>query len=115
MDKYQLNEILEESFKDTEMVFSGHVTDRDEYIKNAIKSIRESKCDPYLLKAVVKKPGFEGKNIGDTIQGYCVAKSEGYWLVYQTEDKVFYCFWGTSEENLGAHGVVGSALECWLA
>lgn len=114
MNKNQLRKILEESFNDTEMVFTSHVSDPDEYIKNAIKSIRDSACDPFVVKAFVKDPGFEGKSIGDAVQGYCVAKSRGYWLVYQPEDEVFYCFWGESEENLGAHGVIGGALECWL-
>ena len=115
MDNSQLDEILEESFSDTKTVFTGHETDPEKYIEDAVKSIRECKCEPFIVKAKVLEPGFEGKTLSDTIQGYCVAKSKGYWLVYEPEEKTFYCFWGTSVETLGAHGVIGGALECWLA
>jgi len=108
------DQLLENSFEDTENVFTSHVDDPDKYIADAIKSVRSNKCEPFLVQAPVMDPGFEGKELGDMIEGYCLAHSEGYWLVYQTEEKVFYCFWGLRRDSLGAHGVIGSALECWL-
>jgi hypothetical protein len=35
--------------------------------------------------------------------------------VYQPSENRFLCFWGTSPESLGAHGVVGNPLYCWSA
>jgi hypothetical protein len=35
--------------------------------------------------------------------------------VYQRAQDRFYCFWGESPSNLGAHGVSGSPLYCWSA
>ncbi|NOX68948.1 MAG: hypothetical protein GXP15_07170 [Gammaproteobacteria bacterium] len=115
MDENRLDKALEESFSDTRAVFTEHVNDPAKYIEDAIRSIRKCKCEPFVIKATVLEPGLEGKTPGDTIQGYCVAKSNGYWLVYEPKEGTFYCFRGTSVENLGVRGIVGGALECWLA
>jgi len=108
------DQILERSFTDTGNVFTSHVDDPARYIADAIESIRSSRCEPFLLKAPVMEPGFEGKELGDIVEGYCLAHSAGYWLVYHPKEEVFYCFWGLRRDSLGARGVTGSALECWL-
>jgi len=115
MDPKELDRILEENFSHTDDVFIGKGRHEREYIENAIESIRAAKCFPFISRAKVVESGFPEKVIGDTIEGYCVAHKEGYWLVYEPREKTFYCFWGTSKENLGAHGVYGNALYCWTA
>lgn len=115
MDSKELDRILEENFSHIDDMFIGKDKNEREYIENAIQSIRKAKCVPFLLRARVVEPGFPDKAIGDTIEGYCVSHKEGYWLVYEPREKTFYCFWGTSTDNLGAHGVFGNALYCWTA
>jgi hypothetical protein len=96
-------------------VFTGHISDPAKYIANARERLIESECEPYFVSALVMPPAFPDHAEGETIGGYCVAKREGYWLVYSPEEDRFYCFWGTHERSLGAHGIYGSPLSCWLA
>ena len=72
-------------------------------------------CEPFTVSAAVMEPGFPDIPVGDSISGYCLAKRNGYWLVYQPDQHRFYCFWGTEVGNLGAHGISGSPLYCWSA
>ena len=115
MDPKELDRILENNFSHTDDVFIGKNKNEREYIENAIKSIRAAKCAPFVLRARVVEPGFFEKAIGDIVEGYCLAQEKDYWLVYEPREKTFYCFWGTSIENLEAHGVCGNALYCWTA
>lgn len=115
MDSEELFKILEDNLSNTDDVYIGKNQNEEEYIKNNIHSIMEAKCGPFKIKATIMEPGFPGKEIGGEVEGYCLAHSNGYWLIYQPEEKTFYCFWGSSKENLGAHGVYGDALYCWTA
>jgi len=67
------------------------------------------------LTATVEDPGYSFAGIGEVLAGYCIAQAWGYWLIYQPNEQRFLCFWGTSPENLAAHGVVGNPLYCWSA
>jgi hypothetical protein len=78
-------------------------------------SIRAHLCEPLWLTATVEEPGFSFAGVGERLAGYCIAQTQGYWLVYQPNEERFLCFWGTSQDNLGAHGVVGNPLYCWSA
>ncbi len=78
-------------------------------------SIRTHLCEPVWLTATVEEPGFPFAAVGEVLAGYCIAQTQGYWLVYQPEEQRFLCFWGTAPENLGAHGVFGNPLYCWAA
>ena len=78
-------------------------------------SIRAHLCEPFLVSASVVEPGFPFASVGSLISGFCVAKTEGYWLVYQPEEHRFLCFWGGDQADLGAHGVYGNPLYCWAA
>ena len=77
--------------------------------------LRASLCEPFEVSARVMPPGFAFAGAGETLVGYCVAQSRGYWLVYQPEHNRFLCFWGDEAASLGAHGVFGSPLYCWAA
>ena len=72
-------------------------------------------CQPFEVRANVMAPGFPFASAGEILSGLCIAHSEGYWLVYQPEANRFLCFWGSSLESLGAHGVYGGPLYCWAA
>ena len=115
MDKQLLDDILESNFSETDDVYIGNDWDEESYIKGNIEGIRESKCDPFKLKAKVAEPGFPGKEIGDEIEGYCIAHQSGQWLVYEPQENTFYCFWGVEPKYVAARGVSGSALYCWTA
>ena len=108
---------LNAALAQTSDVYVNAGVDENEYFERLRRSIRQHQCEPYLLSATVMPPAFPGIEPGRTITGYCVAKNEkaGYWLIYSPDADIFYCFWGTSESNLGAHGVLGSPLYCWSA
>jgi hypothetical protein len=105
------------ALSETSDVYVNAGVDQNEYFARLRKSIKEHQCVPYVVSATVMPPGFPNIEAGTKISGYCVAKDEraGYWLVYSPEADIFYCFWGTTESNLGAHGVLGSPLYCWSA
>jgi hypothetical protein len=84
-------------------------------LKKGRASLTAALCDPIPLTAKVMSPAFIDHPEGELLSGYCLAKKDGYWLVYVPDDDRFYCFWGTDPSHLGAHGVVGSPLACWLA
>ena len=108
---------LNAALSQTSDVYVNAGVDENEYFEGLRQNIKEHQCVPYLVSATVMPPGFPNINLGTKISGYCVAKDEtaGYWLVYSPEADTFYCFWGTTESNLGAHGVLGSPLYCWSA
>jgi hypothetical protein len=110
----KLNHAL--ALADATGVYIHNDANKDSQIQNLVADIRSCQCYPFQLSATVMSPGFPGMVDGDTITGWCVAKTaSGYWLVYQPEQDMFYCFWGTNPDNLGAHGVYGSPLYCWSA
>lgn len=108
-------EKLESALSDESGVYVGDDVDRDLYIIGLREDIRGHRCDPFQLSAIAMPPGFPDVADGSIITGSCVAKKNGYWLVYQPDQDTFYCFWGTDPEHLGAHGVYGSPLYCWSA
>ena len=83
--------------------------------KSVEASIRAHLCDPMWVTARVEDPGFSFATVGDFLAGYCIAQAQGYWLIFQPDKQRFLCFWGTSPECLGAHGIVGNPLYCWSA
>jgi hypothetical protein len=108
---------LDSALSETSDVYVNAGVDEGEYFERLRKSIKEHQCAPYLVSATAMPPGFPDIEPGAKIHGYCVAKDEetGHWLVYSPKDDTFYCFWGTTENNLGALGVFGSPLYCWSA
>src|SRR5215472_6596763 len=111
----ELRFALDRSLCDTSDVYTGHVMDPAAYVEDAKKSLLEALCEPFWVRATVCAPAFPDHAEGEIVEGYCLAERNGYWLVYSPDELRFYCFWGTARENLGAHGVFGSALACWLA
>ena len=108
-------ERLEDAFMDTTDVYVSPGVDREKYFSELIADIRGHICAPFKVSAKVMPPGFVDAGVGGTITGLCVAKRDGYWLVYRPESDRFYCFWGQEPDALGAHGVFGSPLYCWTA
>jgi hypothetical protein len=89
--------------------------DERSYLDGLRAAIRMAICEPYRLQARVIEPAFPFARPGEVLSGYCVAKRDGYWLVFDPSRETYYAFWGTSEDNLGAHGVFGDPLYCWSA
>ena len=108
-----LLEKLEASLTDTSDVYIGTSVDAERYLADLTAELRASVCEPFPASATVMSPGFQHVPLGSIISGMCLARRDGYSLVYQTEEDRFYCFWGTEDSNLGAHGVSGSPLHCW--
>ncbi|MBB5863538.1 hypothetical protein [Xanthomonas sp. 3058] len=106
---------LEAALSDTSEVYVNAGTDASAYYARLADNIRQNQCEPFTVTAVVKEPGFPDASVGSMIYGECVAHANGYWLVYQSEQDRFCCFWGLESSNLGAHGVFGSPLYCWSA
>ena len=100
---------------DTSGVYVNSGVDAASYFEKLRQDIKRHECQPYRVSAKVMPPGFPDIETGAELTGYCLAKRAGYWLVYSPEKDRFYCFWGTDEQNLGAHGVFGSPLYCWSA
>ena len=106
---------LERALTDTSGVYVGAGVDAKSYFSSLASDILAHICMPFPVSATVMHPGFPDAALGSTISGHCVAHRVGYWLVYQPDQDRFYCFWGTDQSNLGAHGVFGSPLYCWSA
>jgi len=108
---------LDSALSETSDVYVNAGVDETDSFEHLRKSIKEHQCAPYLVSATVMQPGFPNIEPGTKISGYCVAKDEGTgnWLVYSPKADTFYCFWGTTENNSGAYGVLGSPLYCWSA
>ncbi|MGB5080293.1 MAG: hypothetical protein WBO23_06085 [Burkholderiales bacterium] len=108
-------EKLNAALNDTSDVYVNAGADAAKYFEKLRQDIRRHQCEPYRVTAKVMPPGFPDVELGSELSGLCVAKRDGYWLVYAPESDKFYCFWGTDEQHLGAHGVFGSPLYCWSA
>ncbi len=108
-------EKLEKALSDTSDVYVNEGVDEQSYFAELAGSIRRHLCEPFQVTAEVMAPGFEDAKVGSTVSGWCVAHNAGYWLVYNSAQDRFYCFWGTDAAHLGAHGVSGSPLYCWSA
>ena len=106
---------LEEAIPASDDVYVNANVDEPSYLASLAADLRSHTCEPFLVTARVMEPGFPWLAVGERISGYCIARNKGYWLVYQPAEERFLCFWGTSTEHLGAHGVFGSPLYCWSA
>ncbi|WP_153242685.1 hypothetical protein [Frateuria defendens] len=106
---------LESALSDSKGVYINDGIDKDTYLSSLTNDIREHMNDPFEISAEIAPPGFPDMEIGDTVSGLCVAHRGGYWLVYQPEKDIFYCFWGSDSEHLEAPGIFGSPLYCWSA
>lgn len=106
---------LEDMLMDTTDVYVSPGVDRERYFSELIADIRSHTCIPFEVTAEVMPPGFPDEDVGRTITGLCVARRDGYWLVYRPESDLFYCFWGQEPDALGAYGIFGSPLYCWTA
>jgi hypothetical protein len=109
------SEALEARITDGTGVYVNAGVDPRLYSSELAEEIRRHECDPFELSAVVMAPGLPGFSEGDVITGFCVAKSDGRWLVYRPQEDEFYAFWGLHQDDLGAHGVFGNPLYCWSA
>lgn len=106
---------LEASIADTTDVYVGAGWDREVYLNGVERGLRESICTPFPVSAIVAEPGFPDAAVGTVISGICIAHSNGYWLVHQSERNRFLCFWGVSADQLSAPGIFGTPLGCWTA
>ena len=106
---------LMDSLNDTSGAYVNAGEDEASHLQRLREGIISGLCEPHLVHAIVMAPGLPGQAIGDSIEGVCLARRQGYWLVYREQDDQFYCFWGTSADSLGAHGVFGGPLYCWSA
>jgi hypothetical protein len=106
---------LEEAIPRCDDVFVNRGVDEATYLASLAADIRAHLCEPFAVDAKVVEPGFPFANVGQTIQGFCIAQRSGYWLVYQPKESRFLCFRGESASSLGAAGVFGSPLYCWSA
>ena len=109
------HQILEDALGDTTGVYVVAGEDVEAYYAHLRASIKASFINPLCVLATIMEPGFPNRATGSVISGICLAHNAGYWLVYEPEERQFYCFWGSSPESLGAHGVYGSPLYCWSA
>jgi hypothetical protein len=96
-------------------VYVPPAVDRAEYVQTVGKDILSHLCEPFAVSATVVAPGFPDEKPGSLISGLCIARTAGYWLVYQSSKDRFLCFWGTNEDSLSAPGIFGSPVYCWTA
>jgi hypothetical protein len=104
---------LEIDLVDTSHVIVPKGQNKDSYIEALRQSIREHATGPEWISATVKEPGFKHRVLGSVVSGYLLAKTDGYWLVFEPIESEYYCFWGTEPADLGAYGVCGNPLYCW--
>ena len=107
-------QLLQDILKPT-TAYTNRGIDEETYIEGLRESIRAAMCEPYPLAAIVREPAFPFAAIGETLEGFCVAKRDGYWLVRDPQRGTYYAFWGTAENSLGARGVFGDPVYCWSA
>lgn len=104
---------LETDLADTSGIIVPKERVDTEYFESLRASIRENARPVELLSASVEEPGFRHRALGSTVSGYLLASTGWYWLVFEPQEKQYYCFWGSDRNNLGAFGVCGNPLYCW--
>jgi hypothetical protein len=104
---------LEVALKDTSGIIVPPDIDEEVYFEKLRNSIRESACEPLYVTATVLEPDYLEMPLGAKISAYVLAFNKGIWLAYEPTQDKFYCFWGTSAENLGAYREAGNPLFCW--
>lgn len=108
-------ERLNARLADTNDVYVVPGTDPQTYFRGLATSIKAHLREPERVVATVTAPGFPDVSPGNSIEGWCLAEMDGYWLVYQPEIDRFCCFWGGDRTQLTAPGIFGSPLYCWSA
>lgn len=114
-EAHLIREQLHVALNRTDDVCIRQGDDVDRHCEPIRADILASACEPFWVMATVMPPAFPHFSSGQSISGWCVAHKAGYWLVLNPEDSNFYCFWGHTPEQLGAHGICGSPLYCWSA
>jgi hypothetical protein len=104
---------LEAALADTSGIIVPKGEDEATYFEKLRSSIRAHATAAEKVSAIVVEPGFSHRELGTKITGYLLARSEGYWLVFEPDEGEYYCFWGSDADSLGAHGVCGNPLYCW--
>ncbi|RIX82849.1 hypothetical protein [Acidovorax cavernicola] len=104
---------LEVALADTSGIIVPKGEDEAAYFEKLRSSIRAHATAAEKVSAIVVEPGFCHRELGTTITGYLLAKSKGYWLVFEPDEGEYYCFWGADADSLGAYGVCGNPLYCW--
>ncbi|HAV72647.1 MAG TPA: hypothetical protein DCX91_12345 [Stenotrophomonas sp.] len=67
---------------DSTGVYIAPGTDEKFYLQCLSDDIIKNQCEPFLARAVVAAPGFPDLAEGSFTEGWCVARKDGYWLVY---------------------------------
>ncbi|MDQ0607386.1 hypothetical protein QFZ83_001557 [Variovorax sp. W1I1] len=106
-------ESLEAALADTSGIIVPQGEDEATYFEKLRSSIRAHATAAEKVYAIVVAPGFSHRELGTRITGYLLARSEGYWLVFEPDEGQYYCFWGSDADSLGAYGVSGNPLYCW--
>jgi hypothetical protein len=104
---------LEIDLQDTSGIIVPKGQDEIAYFESLRSHIRENAASADRISATVEEPGFKDRALGSEVTGYLLARSGYHWLVFEPEEKLYYCFWGTDSKNLGAFGVSGNPLYCW--
>jgi hypothetical protein len=104
---------LEVDLSDTSGIIPPKGEDEAAYFEQLRNQIRQHATAPDWISATVMEPEFLDRKLGSKIAGFLLARSRGLWLVYVPEDCAYYCFWGTDQNNLGAHRESGNPLFCW--
>lgn len=104
---------LEVDLFDTSGIIVPKGEDEAVYFERLRNSIRQHATSPDWISATVVEPGFQHRELGSTITGFLLATTKGYWLVFEPDEREYYCFWGVDRNNLGAYGVCGNPLYCW--
>ena len=115
-DSRELHSILFKALEDTSQVFTGHVQDPEAYVAEGKAHLLAHLLDPPV--AAVATPNDHARSCKVTInrlEGYALANSKDYWLLYCPDDKLFWLAWGSDPLDLGLSGFSGTdALEVWL-
>jgi hypothetical protein len=106
-------ENLEAALSDTSGIIVPRGKDEARYFESLRSSIRSHATAAEKVSATVVEPGFRHRQLGSRITGYLLARSGGYWLVFEPDEGEYYCFWGPDADSLGAYGVCGNPLYCW--
>ena len=116
IDSEELHATLRKALEDTSQVFTGHVQDADAYIAQGKDHLLAHVLDPPVLAVAVPNDHARSCKVTiDRLEGYALANSESYWLLYCPEDRLFWLAWGSDPLNLSRSGFSGTdALEVWL-
>lgn len=109
----KFRERLEFALSETSGIIVPNGAEAEAFYESLRAALRSSACEPFLVKATVTGEDFPERLRGTAIEAYALAASGGYWLAYRPESDEFYCFWGESASELGAHLQSGPPLFLW--